>query len=81
MADKAEYYHPPGRPPKNAPNDPLIGHPAMKGRRWQISWDKSGDVKPKLKQTSDMDGTRVLDAGKATPGRKLKVVEFKDFFV
>ena len=80
MADKAEYYHPKDKPPGNAPYDPVIGHPAMKGRRWQISWDKSGKELPKIKGGSDMDGTRVLDAGEARPGSELKVTRYKDFF-
>ena len=80
MADKNEYYHPPDKPPGNAPYDPAIGDPAMKGRRWQIAWDKSGIEYPKLEEGSDMDGTRVLDAGRARPGWKLKVSRYRDYF-
>lgn len=80
MADKAEYYYPPGDKPGNAPYDPAIGSPPMQGRRWAISWDKSGKELPKLKDGSDMKGTRVLDAGKARPGFELHVMRYKDFF-
>ena len=80
MSDPAEYYHPPDKPPGNAPYDPVIGDPAMKGRRWQIDWFKSGKELPKIKQAPNMKGTRVLDAGKSTPGRKLKKIEYRDYF-
>lgn len=80
MADKDEYYHPKDKPPGNAPYDPAIGSPCMKGRRWQIDWFKSGKELPKVKQKSDMDGTRVLSAGEETPGWKLDVISYKDHF-
>jgi hypothetical protein len=80
MADKDEYYYPPGKPPGKDPYDPLIGHPAMKGRRWQIAWDKSGKELPKLKHEPGMDGTRVLDAGETRTGFELEVTHFKDYF-
>jgi hypothetical protein len=80
MADKDEYYHPKDKPPGNAPYDPLIGAPVMRGRRWKIDWFRSGKELPKIDQGSDMDGTRVLDAGKATPGRDLNVITYKDHF-
>ncbi|HOS16987.1 MAG TPA: hypothetical protein PKX15_08275 [Bacteroidales bacterium] len=87
MADPNEYYHP--KPPGNAPYDPSVGDPAMmKDCRWRIKWFNentgskvwglgSGQEFPKLRQASNMHGTRVLDAGQATPGRKLHVVKQK----
>lgn len=80
MADKAEYYHPKNRPPGNAPYDPIIGHPAMKSRRWQIDWFGSGEELPKIRRIPDMGGTRVLKAGEETPGRDLNVITYKDHF-
>lgn len=95
MADPYEYSHPEGKPPGNAPYDPSVEDPSMMpGCRWRIKWfDKStregkklgknfgtGKELPKLKQRSDMSGTRVLDAGEATPGRKLHVIKYKDFY-
>lgn len=87
MADKDEYYHPPDKPPGNAPHDPSVGSPDMLPKcRWRIGWFgkgkefKTGKELPKVKQGSDMDGTRILDAGEARPGWKLKVTRYKDYF-
>ena len=87
MADPFEYSHPKDKPPGNAPYDPSVGDPVMlPGCRWRIGlytkgskW-KSGDELPKIKQGADMKGTRVLDAGAATPGWDLEVTRYKDYF-
>lgn len=34
----------------NKPNDPIIGHPAMKGRRWQIDYAYPSNGWEKIKQ-------------------------------
>jgi hypothetical protein len=87
MADPYEYSHPKDKPPGNAPYDPSVGDPDMlPGCRWRIgfytkgkAW-KTGKELPKLSQTSDMKGTRVLSAGEETPGWELEVTEYKDYF-
>lgn len=71
------YPFPDGEQPGNAPYDPIIGHPAMKGRRWQISWDKNGKSYPKiLNKNVDMSGTRTLRAG-AERVDELDVLSYK----
>jgi hypothetical protein len=46
------------------PNDPIIGHPSMKGRRWQIDWAGSGKSFPKITQSE----------------KPTKSLKYKDFY-